>query len=107
MRPIRREGERLLEAGHIWGVPKTAGVCREIRKRRQALWTVVRQAGVEPTHHAAERAIRPGGLWRNGSVGTHSAQGSRCVEAMMTVVATRTQQHGSVRAYVTAVCAAA
>ena len=107
MRPIRREVERLREAGQICGIPKTAGTCREILKRRQALWTFVRHAGVDPTHNAAERAIRRGVLWRQGSFGTHSAQGSRCVEAMMTVVATLKQQHGHVLASVTAACEAA
>jgi hypothetical protein len=43
---------------------------------------------VEPANNAAERAIRPGVLWRKGSFGTQSAEGSRFVEAMMTVVAT-------------------
>jgi transposase len=50
MQPIRREVERLLTAGQICGVPKTEGVCREILKRRQALWTFVRHTGVEPTN---------------------------------------------------------
>jgi transposase len=72
MRPVRREVERLLEAGQTCGMPKTEGSCWAILKRRQALWTFVRHAGVEPTNHAAERAIRPGVLWRNGSFGTHS-----------------------------------
>jgi transposase len=107
MRPIQREVERWLEAGHICGVPKTEGVGRAILKRRQALWTFVRHAGVEPTNNAAERAIRPGVLWRQGSFGTHSVQGSRFVEVMMTVVATLKQQHCHVLAYVTAVCEAA
>jgi transposase len=107
MRPIRREVEQWLEAGQICGVPKTEGVCREILKRRQALWTFVRHAGVDPTNNAAERALRPGVLWRKGSFGTYSAQGSRVVEAMMTVVATLKQQHCHVLAYVTAVCEAA
>ncbi len=87
-RPIRREVERLLETGHTCGVPKTAGVCRDILKRRQALWPFVRHPGVEPTNNAAERAIRPGVLWRNESFGTQRAEGSRFVAAMMTVVAT-------------------
>jgi transposase len=39
MRPIQREVERLLEAGQTCGVPKTEGTCRDILKRRQALWT--------------------------------------------------------------------
>jgi hypothetical protein len=72
-----------------------------------ALWTFVRVEGVEPTNHSAERAIRPGVLWRKGSFGTPSAQGSRFVEAMMTVVATLKQQHRHVLAYMTEACQAA
>ena len=53
-RPIRREVERLLEAGQTCGVPKTAGTCRELLKVRQAWWTFVRHEGVEPTNNAAE-----------------------------------------------------
>jgi transposase len=107
MRPIRQEVERLLEAGQTCGMPKTAGVCREILKMRQALWTFVRHAGVEPTNNAAERAIRPGVLWRKGSFGTQSPDGSRFVETMMTVVATLKQQHRNVLDYVLDACEAA
>jgi transposase len=107
MRPIRREVERLLDAGQTCGVPKTEGTCRELLKLRQALWTFVRHPGVEPTNNAAERAIRPGVLWRKGSFGTHSPDGSRFVEALMTVVATLKQPHQPVLTYLTAACAAA
>lgn len=107
MQPIRREVERLLEAGQTCGAPKTAGTCRQLLKLRQALWTFVRHAGVEPTHNTAERAIRPGVLWRKGSFGTQSADGSRFVEAMMTVVATLKQQHRNVLDYLTVACQAA
>jgi transposase len=107
MWPIRRAVEQLLEAGQTCGVPKTEGTCREILKLRQALWTFVRHDGVEPTNNAAERAIRPGVLWRKGSFGTQSPEGSRFVEAMMTVVATLKQQHRHVLGYVTAACEAA
>jgi transposase len=107
MRPIRQEVEQLLEAGQTCGVPKTEGVCREILKVRQALWTFVRHQGVEPTNNAAERAIRPGVLWRKGSFGTQSTEGSRFVEAMMTVVATLKQQQRHVLDYLTAACEAA
>jgi transposase len=106
MQPLRREVERLPEAGQRCGVPKTEGTCREIFKLRQALWTVVRHEGVEPTSNAAERAIRPGVLWRKGSFGTQRAEGSRFVEAMMTVVATLKQQHRNVLDYLTAACEA-
>jgi Transposase IS66 family. len=107
MRPLKREVERLLEAGQTWGVAKTEGVCREILKLREALWTFVRVEGVEPTNNAAERALRPGVLWRKGSFGTHSAEGSRFVEAMMTVVATLKQQQRNALAYMTDACQAA
>jgi transposase len=107
MSPVRRQVERLLEAGTRCGHPKTEGVCREILKLRPALWTFVHLAGVEPTNNASERAIRPGVLWRKGSFGTQSVQGSRFVEAMMTVVATLKQQHRNPLAYLTAACEAA
>jgi len=107
MRPRRREVERLLTAGQPCGVAKTAGRCRELSTLREAWWTFVRVAGVEPTHHTAERAIRPSVLWRTGSCGTQRAEGSRCVEAMLTVVATLTQQHRNVLASMTDACQAA
>jgi transposase len=106
MRPIRQEVERLLDAGQSCGAPKTEGTCREILKRRQALWTFVRHAEVEPTNNAAERALRPAVLWRKVSFGTHSPAGSCFVEAMMTVVATLKQQHRNVLDYLTGACEA-
>jgi transposase len=106
MRPVHREVERPLEQGQTCGVPKTEGVCREILKRRQALWTFVRHEGVEPTNDTAERAIRPGVLWHKGSLRTQSPEGSPFVAAMMTVVTTLKQQHRNVLDYLTAACAA-
>ena len=106
MTPLRREVERLLEAGSRCGVPKTEGTCQNIVKRREALWTFVQVEGVEPTKNTAERSIRPGVLWRKGSFGTQSAAGSRFVESMMTVVTTLKQQQRNVLEYLTAACAA-
>lgn len=57
MRPVQDKVEWLLEAGRQCGAPKTEGVFREELKRRRALWTLVRHAGVEPTNNVAERAI--------------------------------------------------
>jgi transposase len=107
MSPLRREVERLWEAGSRCGVPKTAGTCRDLLKRREALWTFVQVEGVEPTNKTAERSIRPGVLWRKGSFGTPSAEGSRFVESRMTVVATLKQQQRNVLEYLTAACEAA
>jgi transposase len=105
--PSRWEVERLLEAGQTWGAPKPDGPCREILKRRQARWTFVRHAGVDPPTNAAERASRPGVLWRKGSFGTQRADGSRFVEAMRTVAAPLKQQHRHVLDYLTVACEAA
>jgi len=107
MSPLRREVERLLAAGSRGGVPKTAGTCRDILKRREALWTFVQVDGVEPTNNAAERALRPGVLWRKGSFGTQREEGSRFVESMMTVVITLKQQQRNVLEYLTEACQAA
>jgi transposase len=105
--PLRREVERLLEAGSRCGVPKTAGTCRDILKRREALWTFVQVDGVEPTNNIAERSIRPGVLWRKGSFGTQSAEGSRFAESMLTVVSTLKQQQRNVLEYLPEACDAA
>lgn len=102
MTSLRREVERLLEAGRQCGVAKTEGTCREMLKHRQALWTFVHVEGVEPTNNAAERAIRPGVQRRQMSFGTQSEAGSRFVESMMTVVATLKQQERHVLEYLTA-----
>ncbi len=107
MSPLRREVERLLDAGSRGGVPKTAGTCRDILKRREALWTFVQVEGVDPTNKAAERSLRPGVLWRKGSLGTQSEEGSRFVERMMTVGITLQQQQRNVLAYLTEACEAA
>jgi transposase len=107
MTPLRREVERLLVAGSCSGVSKTAGTCQDILKRREALWTFVQVEGVEPTNNAAERSIRPGVLWRKGSFGTQSAEGSRFVESMMTVVTTLKQQQRNILEFLTVACEAA
>jgi transposase len=106
MRPRRCRVARLLNTGQTCGVPTTAAGCRAVCKLSDALWTFVRVAGVEPTHNTAERAIRPGVRWRKGSLGTQSAEGSRFVEAMMTVVATLKQQHRHILAYMPDACQA-
>jgi hypothetical protein len=106
-RPIRRALQRRLAAGQTCGVSKTDGTCREMLTRRQAWWTFVRHPVVEPTNHAAERAIRPGVLWRTGSFGTQSAGGSHVVEAMITIVATLRPQHRHVLDYRTTASEAA
>jgi transposase len=107
MRPMRIEVGELLRKGTTCSHKGTAGTCRDILKREEALWTFVDVPGVEPTNNLAERQIRPGVLWRNGSFGTQSAAGSRFVERIMTVVSTLKQQDRNVLDYLAEACEAA
>jgi transposase len=93
---LRREVKTALEAGQRCGGVKTAATCFEILKVEEGLWTFVRVAGIEPTNNASERALRHAVIWRRISGGTDSADGSRFVERMLTVVATCRQQRRNV-----------
>lgn len=92
MRTVARHVSTDLLIGSMCASTKTAGTCAELRRLEPALWTFVREPGVEPTNNSAERAIRPAVLWRKGSFGTHSEFGSRFVERILTVVASLKQQ---------------
>jgi transposase len=107
MQPVRHQVGELLRQGTACDHSKTAGTCRDILKREDALWTFVRVKGVEPTNNFGERQVRPAVLWRNGSFGTQSEAGSRFVERIMTVVATLRQQDRNVLDYLTEACNAA
>ena len=57
---------------------------------------------LEPTNNEAERSERHGVLWRKTSGGTGSAQGSRFVERVLTVVDTCQRQGKKVLDYLSA-----
>lgn len=107
MQPIQQQVADLLRQGAACDHSVTAGTCRDILKREQALFTFVDVEGVEPTNNLAERQIRPGVLWRKGSFGTQSQAGSRFVERIMTAVSTLKQQNRNVLEYLTEACEAA
>jgi transposase len=96
---LRREVKAALEEGQSCGCAKTAATCFEILKVEEGLWTFARVAGVEPTNNASERALRHAVIWRRISGGTDSADGSRFVERMLTVIATCRQQKRNVLDY--------
>lgn len=100
--PIRREVDALLLRGVFSGHPRLIGMCEELYKHRQWLWTFLEVDGVEPTNNAAERALRPAVIWRKLSFGTQSAAGSRFVETLLSVITTCRQQDRDVFAYLTA-----
>jgi transposase len=100
MMPIREEIEGLLLRGVFSGNERLIGMCRELYDHRQWLWTFVEQEGVEPTNNISERALRHAVIWRKLSFGTQSADGSRFVETMLTVIETCRQQGRNTFAFV-------
>ena len=108
MQPIQsRVGELLRQGAQLLSQEKTGRTCAKILKLEVALWTFVRVAGVEPTNNGAERPLRRAVLWRRRSFWTQSAEGSRFVERILTVVTTLRQQKRDVLDYLTEACAAA
>jgi transposase len=100
--PLRTRVEMLLLAGMECSAQKPAATCRELWRLREHLWTFVDVENVEPTNNAAERALRSGVLMRKGSFGTHSPEGSRYVERMLTVGTTLRLQQRNVVDYLVA-----
>ncbi|HZL95755.1 MAG TPA: IS66 family transposase [Vicinamibacterales bacterium] len=102
MQPIRREIDGLLLRGAFSGNERLVGMCDELYKHRDWLWTFLDVEGVEPTNNASERALRPAVIWRKLSFGTKSASGSRFVETILTVVETCHRQSRNSFDYLTA-----
>ena len=106
-KPHRDKVGQLLRLGTECTHGKTAGTCRDILKREDALWAFIDHEGVVPTNNFAEQQIRPGVLWRKSSFGTQSEHGSRFVERLMTVVASLKLQKRNVLDYLVEACQAA
>lgn len=94
MKPIRAEVESLLLRGYFNAHVRS--FCKGLWEHRQNLWTFVEVEGVEPTNNAAEQALRQAVIWRKLSFGTQSAEGSRFVERLLTVVETCRRQQQNV-----------
>jgi transposase len=101
---LRAEVFEELTNGAACGCPKTAATCRELIVHERKLWAFVWQEGVEPTNNAAERALRHAVLWRKGSGGTDSPQGSRFVERVLSVRETCRQQGRGLLDFLVACC---
>lgn len=102
--PIRHSIDELLRRGSVCGHRKVEGTCKDLLAHGPALWTFTRVPGVEPTNNAAERALRHAVIMRKTSFGTHSEDGSRFIERMLTTVATLRQQDRDVVGYIQESC---
>lgn len=98
---LRRRVRAQLEHGAGSGIfsGKTAGTCKQSLSVELALWTFVEHSQVEPTNHAAERALRPFVIWRKLSFQTQSARGEQFVARLLTAVETCRRQQRPVSGY--------
>jgi transposase len=83
------------------GVAKFQGMCAQLEDLWESLWTFVRVEGVEPTNNRAERAVRPGVLWRKTSLFTRSERGQEYVARFLTVKTTLRQYGGNLLEFLT------
>ena len=96
----------LLEKGAALGVRGVSGSCSDVLAHREALFTFVRVAGIEPTNNNAERALRPFVIWRKTSYGSQSERGCRFSERLMTAAQTLRKQERSLFRFLVQVCSA-
>jgi len=91
--PIARAIENKLTAiSYTEPTLKAAGTCKNILKHNEALWTFIREEGIEPTNNHAEQQIRPAVIWRKISFGSQSPLGSQFIAHLSTVIATAKKQ---------------
>jgi transposase len=106
MAPVQRHLEALLNKAVASNISGVSGSCADILAHRDALWTFVTHADVEPTNNHAERELRRFVLWRKRSFGTRSERGNRFAESLMTIAHTAQKQGKDVLAFLTACCRA-
>ena len=97
--PVAGALRAALERGCGCADTKAATFCENLLALYPALWLFAGIEGVEPTNNHAERVLRRGVLWRKNAFGSHSEEGCRFAERMLTVVQTLRLRHRSVLAY--------
>lgn len=98
LHPVQKRLKRVLRRGKRHKL--IAGTCKELLEFWTCLWVFTRVPGVEPTNNGGEQEIRPAVLWRKGSFGSHSPEGSRFVERMLTVVRSLRKQGRAVLEFI-------
>lgn len=106
MRPLQERVTGILEEGLRSPCDKTRRTCLRLLDNTPALWTFVRNEGIEPTNNIGERAIRRAVIIRKTSFGSQSEHGCRFLERVLTVHATLRQRGKAVHDYIVAACRA-
>jgi transposase len=97
MHALLSQGSRRCDAPEV--------MCQELLAHEDALWTFVREEGVEPTGYPLGERRRTGAAWGRavalGCFGAHSAEGNHFVERILSVSATCRQQQRHLLTFVT------
>lgn len=101
LEPVRAAVRTALRWGAGRQIPQLSGLCKNLLAREETLWTFVRVEGVEPTNNTAERAVRPGVLWRKSSLFTQSERGREYVARMLTARTTLRRHGGNLLEFLT------
>lgn len=102
MKPVREQFEATLERAVAADIERLSGSCADVLEHKQALWTFVERADVEPTNNHAERELRAFVLWRRRSFGTQSDRGNVFAARVMTVAHTARKQNKNTFAFLIA-----
>jgi len=92
MQPVMATVTGTLHVGSRANTKKLSRFCKGLLRLEPALWTFVRDEGLEPTNNRAERTLRPAVIWRKLSHGTQTEAGSLFVGRILSVVTTLRQQ---------------
>lgn len=91
---IRQRLGKLLWWGMNSGHPEIIRFSRELASRWESLFVFAKYR-IDPTNNAAERALRPGVMWRKICMGTRSDEGDIFVGRILTVAETCKKQQRS------------
>jgi transposase len=107
MKPLQdRVWALLQEATQTCADTKTGRTCQKLLDHFDALFTFVYREGLDPTNNAAERSLRHAVILRRLCFGSHSANGSRFTERLLTCHATLRQQGRDILTFLTQACRA-
>jgi transposase len=106
MEPVQSNFEASLERAVDAKIEKLSGSCANILAHKQALWTFITHAGVEPTNNHAERELRAFVLWRKRSFGSRSERGMVYAANIMTVAHTARKQNKNILSFLVQCCQA-
>jgi transposase len=100
LEPVQTRLRKLLEPVSRGRRAKTAGFAADLLKRWASLWLFAdHPERVQPTNNAAERGLRPVVIKRKLCFGSHSENGLRATERLLSIDGSCRLQHRSLFAY--------